>query len=145
MLKAVVVKMEIKNQKKTSVKSSVATKKVTEAKTSKKRKVEEKEKESSGKDKKKRQKKDKNAPKRGTTGFMAYSNSIRSTIQAQNPGMKITDVSKEIGAKWKLLTAEEKIPFDEIAKKDKLRYEAEMKIYKQKGGSEPADASEESS
>ena len=91
-------------------------------KTVKKRKAEP---EKGGKEKKKRQKKDKNAPKRATTAFMAYSNSIRSQVQKENPGMKITDISKEIGNKWKALTAEDRAPFDEIANNDKLRYAAE--------------------
>lgn len=50
--------------------------------------------------------------------------------------MKMTDVTKEIGARWKTLSAEEKVPYDEMAKKDKLRYEEEMKEYKKKGGKE---------
>ena len=102
--------------------------------------------EKGGKEKKKRQKKDKNAPKRATTAFMAYSNSIRSQVQKENPGMKITDISKEIGIRWKALSAEDRAPFDEMANSDKVRYAAEMKAYKSKGGevveidgSEPED------
>lgn len=50
----------------------------------------------------------------------------------ENPGIKVTDVSKEIAAKWKLLGEQEKAPFEESAKKDKLRYAEQMKEYKQK-------------
>lgn len=58
--------------------------------------------------------------------------------------MKVPDIAKEIGARWKVLSEEDKVPYNEMANKDKLRYAAEMKAYKGKGGdveevSEPED------
>lgn len=65
---------------------------------------------------------------------MAYSNDIRRSIMNENPSMKITDVSKEIGARWKEISASEKAIFEERAREDKERYAREMKAYKAQGG-----------
>ena len=41
---------------------------------------------------------------------------------------------KECGAKWKTLDADTKAPFQELADKDKERYDAEMEDYEPEGG-----------
>lgn len=35
--------------------------------------------------------------------------------------MSVTDISKEIGAMWKTLSSEEKVPYEQMAKEDKER------------------------
>lgn len=64
----------------------------------------------------------------------------------ENPSMKITDVSKEIGSRWKEISASDKAVFEERANKDKERYAREMKAYKAKGGAaaEESGSGEES-
>jgi hypothetical protein len=42
-------------------------------------------------------------------------------VVAENPGMAVTEVSKVLGARWKELSYEEKVPFDAMAKADKER------------------------
>lgn len=55
-----------------------------------------------GKAPKKRQKKDKNAPKKGMSAFMMFSNEIRQDVLKENPGIAFGEVGKIIGAKWKV-------------------------------------------
>jgi structure-specific recognition protein 1 len=74
------------------------------------------------KTKKKRAKKDKNAPKGALTAFMLYSNSVRSQVKAEHPSMPVTEIAKEIGTKWRALTAEEKEPFEATAREDRERF-----------------------
>ncbi len=55
--------------------------------------------------------------------------------------MSMTDISKEIGNRWRNLSAAEKEPYESQAKEDKERYIAEMKVYKENKarGGEPAE------
>jgi structure-specific recognition protein 1 len=61
--------------------------------------------------KKKKAKKDPNAPKRGLTSFLYFSQENRAKVNAENPGMAIGDVAKILGAKWKELSDAEKTVF----------------------------------
>lgn len=58
----------------------------------------------SGKSKKRAQKGSKTAKKRGAggaTSYILYSNEHREEVTAANPGLKMTEISKLIGDKWK--------------------------------------------
>lgn len=79
--------------------------------------------------KKKKQKKDKNAPKGGLSSYIIFSNEMRQQIKEENPTLSLTDISKSIGAKWRDMTAEDKLPFEEKSKLDKERYKSEMQRY----------------
>lgn len=76
-----------------------------------------------------RRKKDPNAPKRAMSAFMFYSNDIRSTVKEECPELPFLQIASEIGRRWKLLTDTEKIPYQEMADKDKARYEDQKKDY----------------
>jgi len=78
--------------------------------------------------KKKRQKKDKNAPKKASTAYLFFSNAQRQKYKSES--LPLAEMSKRIGAEWKVLSSEDKKPFEEMAAKDKLRYEEEMAAYK---------------
>jgi hypothetical protein len=73
--------------------------------------------------------KDENAPKRPTTGYMLYCQDVRAGIKEQNPGKKMTEISKILGATWKELSDEDKKPYTKKASKDKKRFDKEMKVY----------------
>ena len=73
--------------------------------------------------------KDPNAPKRGMSAFMFFSNAMRPKIKADNPDMAFGDIAREIGKKFKELNDEEKEEWEAKAAKDKARYEAEMAEY----------------
>ena len=88
-------------------------------------------------------KKDPNAPKRGMTSFMMFSNSIRSKVKEDNPDASFGDIGRMIGAKFKELTPDEKKKYEDMAKADKERYEKEMKAYKIKKADEEAAAKDD--
>jgi hypothetical protein len=63
-------------------------------------------------------------PKRPLSAYMIYSTEKRPEIQAANPGLKLPDISKKIGALWKGLSASEKKPYEDKAAKCKSDYSA---------------------
>lgn len=115
-------KPKMKKEKKTKISAS--------ALSSKKRKHEDEEGGKKKRQKKEKKEKDPNAPKGATTSYMLFSNEIRSSVKAENPGASVTELSKLIGAKWREMTAEEKEPYEEKARKDKQRFIEETKAYK---------------
>jgi len=76
-----------------------------------------------------KRKKDPNAPKRGLSAYMFFANDNRDKVREENPGIKFGEVGKQLGEKWKELSAKEKEPYDKKAKEDKERYEREKAEY----------------
>ena len=96
------------------------------------------------KDKKtKKAKKDPNAPKRAMSSFMFYSNEVRGHVSSQNPSMKLTDVSKEIGRRWKEMDSSEKLKYETLAADDKERYKREKSDFDKIGEGEKKKEDEE--
>jgi len=85
------------------------------------------------KKKTKKRKKDPNAPKRPTSAYFFFGGEVRPGIREENPDMKITAVMSLIGEKWRELGDDEKKPYEEMAAKDRKRYEKEMAAYKETG------------
>lgn len=82
--------------------------------------------------------KDPNKPKRPTSSYFYYVARQRQELQKQ--GKKVTRVAewtKEVSAKWRELSDEDKVPFIKMAKKDKERYDGAMAIYKGKDVNKP--------
>lgn len=75
-----------------------------------------------------RKKKDKDAPKRPCTAFFYYVLAQRAC--GEHEGMKVSEFTKQCGARWKDLTDGEKKTHFDSAATDKKRYESQMKIYK---------------
>merc|ERR1712224_412445 len=50
--------------------------------------------------------------------------------QKRQPELKIADVSKVLGERWRNMSAAQKAKYDAKAAADKKRYEKEMKAYK---------------
>ena len=73
--------------------------------------------------------KDPNAPKRGKSSYIFFCMDNRASVKADNPEMKAKDIIKELGTLWRNLSEEDKAPYIEQSKKDKLRYEKEIKDY----------------
>lgn len=61
-------------------------------------------------------------------------------LKSANPEWKVGQVAQELGRRWKDLTEEEKKSYEEMAIRDKTRYEQEMRDYKV--GSNPSQAIE---
>lgn len=63
---------------------------------------------------------------------MHFSSAKRPEVKENNPGIAFGDVGKKLGEMWKSLTADDKIPYDKLATKDKARYEKEKEAYEKK-------------
>ena len=87
-------------------------------------------------EKAKKAKKDPNAPKRAMSSFLFYSNEVRGHVSSQNPSMKLTDVSKEIGRRWKEMDSSEKLKYETLAADDKERYKREKSDFDKIGEGE---------
>mmetsp|Transcript_13506 Transcript_13506/g.25292 ORF Transcript_13506/g.25292 Transcript_13506/m.25292 type:complete len:214 (-) Transcript_13506:420-1061(-) len=85
---------------------------------------------SDGPKKKKKQKKDPNAPKRNQSAFFLYSNDARPRVRQENPEATFGNIAKIISAEFKALSSSERARYDDLAAKDKERYQREMAAYK---------------
>merc|ERR1712154_6382 len=73
--------------------------------------------------------KDPNAPKKGQSSYLLFSNDVRSEFVASNPGKKITEISKLIGLKWKELSEDERKVYSDKALVLREQYKKEMVEY----------------
>jgi hypothetical protein len=80
--------------------------------------------------------KDPNAPKKALTSYMFFCKEKRVEIKASNPGLKLPQISKLLGAAWKALSEQEKKVYVDTALADKLRYSNEMSGYNRPSESE---------
>lgn len=83
--------------------------------------------------KKRKQMKDPNAPKRPLSAFFLFSIDERSNVKQANPEYTAGDTSKELGRRWAEADPAVKSKYQEMADKDKLRYDREITEYKKKG------------
>lgn len=49
----------------------------------------------------------------------------RTMLKEEMPGLSVADCSKVIGSEWRDLTPEEKMPYEEMAARDRERYKEE--------------------
>lgn len=70
-----------------------------------------------------------NKVKRPMNAYMLFSKEKRAEIIQQKPELKskVAEVAKLIGNHWKEMTSEEKVKYQNLALKDKQRYESEIK------------------
>jgi len=79
--------------------------------------------------KRKKAKKDKGAPKKALTAYNAFNQQNRGRIKAENPDIPHAQIFTKLGEAWKLLSADEKKPFEKLAEDDKLRFSRENTEY----------------
>jgi len=84
------------------------------------------------KTKRKKKKKDPDAPKKHVSAFLHFSSAVRPKIKTENPDAKFGEIGKLIGQAWASIDPKDKATYDELAQKDRERYEAAMKNYKPK-------------
>ncbi|KAI8341308.1 non-histone chromosomal protein 6 [Chlamydoabsidia padenii] len=65
------------------------------------------------------------APKRGLSAYMFFSQEQREKVKTDNPEASFGQIGKLLGAKWKALSDAEKKPYQDKADEDKKRYEDE--------------------
>ena len=90
-----------------------------------------------GRPMKRKRTKDPNAPKRSLSAFFFFCNEERGKVKAQFPSYGVGDIAKELGKRWEVCPNRPK--FEQLAAKDKIRYEEEISAYRQ-GGSKKAKA-----
>merc|ERR1712154_170458 len=76
-----------------------------------------------------RKPKDEKCPKRPLTSYFLYAKDVRAATKEEYPNKPITEIAKEISKKWKLLTEEEKRPFEDESKALKEQYKKDMEDY----------------
>mmetsp|Transcript_6374 Transcript_6374/g.12012 ORF Transcript_6374/g.12012 Transcript_6374/m.12012 type:complete len:402 (+) Transcript_6374:533-1738(+) len=69
------------------------------------------------------------APKRNLSAYLLYQNAMRDQFKADNPGMTFGQLSKYTSHMYKSLTPRERAEWDERSKRDKERFQEEMKHY----------------
>jgi len=83
----------------------------------------------SPKTRKTKKKKDPTRPKTPLNSYMFFTAANRQKIKDANPELKLTEISVKIGEVWRGLSEKKKKTFETMAKKDKDRYDEEMKNY----------------
>ena len=81
-----------------------------------------------------KKRKDPNAPRGAKSAYIFYSTEKRPEMQAAHPEMKMTELSKPLGAAWKEMSEEDKAPYEAQAAEDKVRVTAEKEAYDAPGG-----------
>lgn len=78
---------------------------------------------------KKKIKKDPRAPKAAKSSYMMFFLEYREKLKAEKPGILITDMAKEAGKKWKVISPSERAKYEQKAADDKVRFERQKKAY----------------
>ena len=76
-------------------------------------------------------KKDPNKPKRAANPYTFFSKEYRETYKKKNNGAKInfTEMNKTLGEAWRKLSDKKKKKYNDLAEKDRERYQADMEHY----------------
>lgn len=77
---------------------------------------------------KRKQPRDPAQPKRGLSAFFLYSQEFRGQIKDEHPDWRVGDIAKELGKRWE--TCADKGKYEELARREKERFEREMDEYK---------------
>ena len=85
------------------------------------------------------------SPKRARSAYIFFCGEKRAEVTDDlvRRGKKKTEVLTVLGKMWRELDDEDKKPFDKMAKKDKKRYENEMKTFKPESEDEDSDEDED--
>ena len=64
------------------------------------------------------------------SAYFLFSNENRESVKKSLPeGTKVTAIASALGGKWRGMSDKEKAPYEELAIKDKERYQKEMEEY----------------
>ena len=65
------------------------------------------------------------------SAFLHFSGDKRPKLKADDPNLTVAEIAKHLGAAWKIMTLEQKKPYEDIARDDRGRYEREMNCYRE--------------
>lgn len=79
----------------------------------------------------KKNKKEKSAVKRASSAYIYFSKDFRTKLKEKSEKTgeaipRVNEVAKLAGEEWRKLSAEDKKPFEELARKDRERYQKEV-------------------
>jgi len=74
------------------------------------------------------------APKQPLSGYVHFLNERRESVRGENPDITFSDLSKKLAAEWSALAEPEKNKYNELAKRDKDRYDKEFSDYQHTDG-----------
>lgn len=72
-------------------------------------------------------------PTRNRSSYTIYFSENRPQFAKDHPDALPKDIMRAVGKKWKTLSEEDKKPYDEMADRDKERYERQMSEYEKEG------------
>ena len=84
--------------------------------------------------KEKKDKKDKDAPKRAISAFFYYQKERRDSLKKEQPNLDNKALISKMSEEWNKMKDSEKTKYNNLAAKDKERYEREKKAYEAKKG-----------
>jgi len=84
--------------------------------------------------KEKKDKKDKDAPKRAISAFFYYQKERRESLKKEQPNLDNKALISKMSEEWNKMKEPEKTKYNNLAAKDKERYEREKKAYEAKKG-----------
>jgi len=84
--------------------------------------------------KEKKDKKDKDAPKRAISAFFYYQKERRESLKKEQPNLDNKALISKMSEEWNKMKEPEKTKYNNLAAKDKERYEKEKKAYEAKKG-----------
>lgn len=73
-----------------------------------------------------RLKKDPQRPKHPHSAYFYYMEAHRQTVMTEYAGASVPDITRMLATQWKALGAEQRVPFEQLAVRDKERFNAEM-------------------
>ncbi len=73
--------------------------------------------------------KDPNAPKRASSSYILFANAHRLQVKEENPDLNFANLNKLLGAKFNVLSEDERKEWVEKADQEKQRYKKEMESY----------------
>jgi hypothetical protein len=95
------------------------------------------------KGKKGKKEKDPNKPKKPMTPYMAWLKDNRAELSKDPSVVKVTDVMKIAGEKWKTVDAATKAKYEKLAEAAKAKYDKEIAEYKASKGDDDDDDEDE--
>jgi len=82
-----------------------------------------------GKKRKRRNRKTKMAedtPRAPQLAYQLFQNNMKEELRKQLPDLSYNDIVRSLAAKWKMLTEEQKKPFFDLEREDRIRFETEV-------------------
>lgn len=76
-----------------------------------------------------KKKKDPNAPKRWRTSYILFCGDHREKVKKENPDLNNLEITSKLGELWKGVSDKEKKKYEDLAAKDKARYNKDMESY----------------